>query len=209
MQKKKRKKKNKGNPFKTIFIGALLVGAFYFVFHDIWGKQTLKQDEEEEKPPLITYHNNQEIPTIEAGTPLVCSETDINALKHIPDALRYQIKSAPGRAEITISEIDNTLIGEQPLIYTLKTKDKHGNETIEYQEDVIRVIDTHPPYIMLKQQYMTINESQQSIQALLDNIKYVRDPVYGEFEYSSTLENGTYYQPRRKIPRFSYGDIRR
>lgn len=169
---------------------AVLAPVLYITGTSIRREQMAASARETKERLTLTFHDESDVPVLEAGEELTYTETD-DLIDVIPDQLRRYIRSIPGDSEITLSDIDISKTGEQYVIVGFKATDRFGQTVTNHQTFPVEVADTRPAYIELKATSMTLPAGRDE-DALRENVKAVNDPVFGEYAYSDSGEERTW-----------------
>ena len=182
-------KKNKGWLWLIpLFLALLLLG---LLLKNNLHKKAMEKSYEEVKSSLFVQATSLNEPLkLEVGEELTYSPSEIKGMESVPDQLRPLITSVPEDTEISVSPINNNLVGEQDLVITLTKVDKYGQKISNTQTIPFVIEDTIEPDVKLKASSISIASNE--ISKIKDNIEGIVDPVFGEYRYSDSKENGTY-----------------
>ena len=189
---KRKVKKRKLRKGRVAMLAALAVLApVLYITGTSFRREQMAASARETKDRLVlTFHDESDIPVLEAGEELTYTETD-DLIDVIPDQLRRYIRSIPGDSEITLSDIDISKTGEQYVIVGFKTTDRFGQTVTNHQTFPVEVADTRPANIELEATSITLPAGSDE-DALRKNVKAVNDPVFGEYAYSDSGEERTW-----------------
>ena len=125
---------------------------------------------------------------IEAGSSLTYSPDDTSRLSGIPNEIKSSILSYPDNCEISLSEIDTSIVGKQDVTFKLLRTDRFGQSADSYQGITVEIVDTVRPDITLASNtvHMTGNT-----EALKKNVISVHDRIFGDYEFSEKEKKNT------------------
>lgn len=153
-----------------------------------------KETTKNEQLSLELMENIPEMNTIEVKLEYGENTTMSGTFSKVPDELKGQLDLSQYEEyniEITIGDIDTKTMGYQQIPLTLTLTDKY-NQSITKNETIgINVVNEITPVISLNLPYLS--GAKLTKEDVINNVKAVSEEKRGEFVYSETKEDGTYY----------------
>lgn len=189
---------NKKFDFKKILkvaIPILLVllvlgGAIGFIVNSEYNKK-LRADSYKnlDSQLVVTFIESSKLPEFEAGTEFTYKNNDIAELKYIPDQFKGVFKKVPAGATIRLRDADLSMIGEKTLIIDISMTDQYGQLVEKEQSFVVNVVDNTEPKILLEADSIKVRNEDD----IKKNVRAIVDENFGEYQYSISGGNHTYY----------------